>query len=291
MRNATLAIVLAAMAATSAGCIDETAPRDVRPPAAPRGLTSTTGDHSVVLRWLDNTERDVAGYTVYQAPCAGGSQCPYDRVGGTTGTRFEVDGLPNGVTTYFAVAAYDQDGNEGPLSYETVSDTPRPAGFDQTLDDAGLHPETSAWDFSDFRVRAFDDPETDVFFAHRDGVPVMFAPFTDTEIQDAGYASTLDAVDYAPSAGWAPSGTVELIAGHCYVVWTHENRYAKLRVTAVATCRLTFDWAYQVAAGVRELKAHPVTKAPRARRNPPTLDGIRGMTGATPAVAAQGGRS
>ena len=61
-------ILIAALAGLS-GCRDEvSAPRDLTPPAAPRGLRSVTGDQKVYLSWFANTERDVAGYRIYEAP-------------------------------------------------------------------------------------------------------------------------------------------------------------------------------------------------------------------------------
>lgn len=266
--NQGLAILIGAIVLL-AGCDDTTAPRDTNPPAAPRGLFSTTGDHSVVLEWLSNTERDVAGYRVYAATCAAGPGCPYERVGATADTRYRVDGLANGATRFFAVAAYDRAGNESALSYEDVFDTPRPEGFDLVLRNALDRPDASGYDFSGYAVRSWDDEQTDIYFATSSGVPYMFTPFADTDIQDAGYARTLDAVDYAPDAGWSPSGSVELILGHCYVVWTHDDHYAKLRVTAVSEPRVTVDWAYQVDTGNRELKARPTHAGPRPRRPVP----------------------
>jgi hypothetical protein len=256
-----------AAALLAVGCYDGTAPRDLSAPAAPRGLFSTTGDHEVILRWLANTERDVAGYRVYEAPCASGDDCPYDLVATTGQTSYRVTGLSNGVTRYFAVAAFDHAGNESRLSHEDVFDTPRPEGFDQLLRNQATNPPSSGWDFSAYAVRPFDDDLTDIFFGTRDGVPVMVAPFTDTDLQDAGYTTDLDGVDYSPSAGWSPSGVVELIPGHSYVVWTHDDHFAKFRVTAVSTSQVLFDWAYQVDPGNRELQARPT--GPRVRRTWP----------------------
>jgi len=262
----TLACSLAAMLFL-AGCNDSTAPRDLTPPAAPRGLASITGDREVFLSWLQNTEHDVAGYSIYQSSCVSGPACPYELIGTTTGTEFIVRGLQNGVTRHFALAAYDRAGNESALTYEDVFDTPRPEGEGRALDNYLEQPATSGYDFSAYLVRPFDDNEADVYFGSRDGTFLMLAPFADTDIQDAGYAASLDAVDYAPSGGWSPSGTAELIAGHCYVVWTHEDHYAKFRVTSLSPTRVVFDWAYQVDPGNRELKAHPArSSGPRVRR-------------------------
>lgn len=266
-------LLLVAMLALS-GCNDETAPRDVNPPAAPRGFRSVTGDNTVYLSWLANTESDVAGYRIYQAPCASGSSCPYTRIGsvsGRTATDFTVTGLTNGVTAYYAVAAYDFAGNEGDLSYQDVFDTPRPEGFGARLSSYLTSPSVAGWDLSAAQVRAWDAATTDIFYGDNGSVSQMFVPDFQTDIQDAGYATTLDAVDFAPSAGWSPTGSVELIVGHCYIVWTRDNNYAKFRVTQFIPQSsgppvVEFDWAYQVAAGNPELRARPAVEGASRRR-------------------------
>lgn len=246
------------------GCHDETtAPRDLTPPAAPRGFASVTGDHTVYLSWLANTEGDVAGYRIYQSPCASGPGCPYTRIATTSGTTFTVTGLTNGVTTFFAVAAYDFAGNEGDLSYADVFDTPRPEGFGASLADYQSTPALAGWDFSAQAVRAWNNTtQTDMYFGWNGSVAQMSVLDFQTDIQDAGYATTLDAVDFSPTDGWSPSGSVELIKGHCYIVWTRDDHYAKFRVTdlslpATGPASVTFDWAYQVDPGNRELRARP----------------------------------
>lgn len=265
-----LAIVLLIGAATLSGCRnDPTGPRDLTPPAAPRGLYSVTGDGAVYLSWLDNTERDVAGYRIYMSPCASGPGCPYDRIGSTTGTRFTVTGLANGVTRFYAIAAYDYAGNESDLTYETIFDTPRPEGFGARLSSYVTTPGGAGWDFSAARVRAWDDPATDVYYGHSGSTLLVFGrddAFSQTDIQDAGYAATLDAVDYAPDGGWSPTGTAELIPGHCYVVWTRDNHFAKFRVNRLIVQPtgppvVEMDWAYQVDPGNPELRARPVREA------------------------------
>lgn len=256
------------------GCRDETAPRDLNPPAAPRGFYSVTGDNTVYLSWLENTESDVAGYRIYESSCASGPGCPYTRIGSTDGrsaTDFTVTGLTNGVTKYYAVAAVDFAGNEGDLSYENVFDTPRPEGFGARISDYLTSPAVSGWDLSAASVRPWDDASTDIFYGDNGSVAQMFVPDLQTDIQDAGYASSLDAVDFAPSSGWSPTGSVELIVGHCYVVWTRDNHYAKFRVTRFVPQpsgppRVEFDWAYQVDSGNPELKARPAREEGAGRR-------------------------
>ena len=257
MRSALVTTSMLALAGLIAGCNDSTAPRDLIAPAAPRGLVTVTGDRVVYVNWLANTEADIAGYRIYEAPCADGDGCPYDPVGTTSGNRFTVEGLTNGETRFFAVAAFDHAGNESALSKDLAFDTPRPEGFDQILTDATDQPGTSGWDFSARAVRAFDDPSVDVYYVRSSGVDRIVAPFADTDLQDAGFATTLDAIDFAPTAGWSPTGVTELVVGHCYIVRTFDNHYAKLRVTSLASGRAQFDWAYQIDPGNRELKALP----------------------------------
>jgi len=266
-------LFLVSAAALIGGCNEDnsTAPRDLTPPAAPRGVYSVTGDHTVWLHWYGNTEGDVAGYHIYQGECASGPSCPYTLIGSTTGSTFEVDNLQNGVTRYYAVAAYDAAGNESDLSYEDVHDTPRPEGWDQLISNYLDQPAVSGWDFSSFTLRPNTDAATDMYFGYDGSVYMMFVPDLSTDIQDAGWASTLDAIDIAPTQGWSPTGAVELIVGHCYVVWTRDDHYAKFRVTQITPpgpstpARVQFDWAYQVDPGNVELRNRPVRpKGPRA---------------------------
>jgi hypothetical protein len=243
-----------------AGCRDDSVSPRSSAPAAPRGVYTVTGDEEVTVHWLANTESDIAGYAVYWSTC---DDCRYDLIGTTTGTTFTVTGLTNGVTRFYAVLAYDRDGNESDLSYETLFDTPRPEGAGVVLNNYLQSEPSSGYDFSDFTDRNWDDLRTDIFFGSNGAVDQMFARDSLTDIQDYGYASGLDVIDYAPDAGWSPSGTVELIEGHVYVVWTRNDHYAKFRVTDIrpgggaGTRQVVFDWAYQVDPGNRELRARP----------------------------------
>ncbi len=69
-----------------------------------------------------------------------------------------------------------------------------------------------------------------------------------------GFTDNLDVIDVAPLYGWSLNGWCEVIAGHTYVFWTDDNRYAKVRVTAINQDNVVFDWAYQTVAGNPELK-------------------------------------
>ncbi|MBI5711178.1 MAG: hypothetical protein HZC42_12900 [Candidatus Eisenbacteria bacterium] len=267
-----LLLPLVLVAALLGGCNDSTAPRDVTAPAAPRGLYSVTGDHRVALYWLANTESDLAGYRIYEAPCASGPDCPFARIGTTTGPSFEATGLANGVTRYFAVAAVDYAGNEGALTRNDVPDTPRPAGSGLPLDNFYPSGATNfGYDFSTYLLTSTTAAPTDIFYGYYvDGLggvhQQVFVPDYGTDIQDAGYGGSLDDVDFAPNGGWSPSGTVEAIPGHNYVVWTRDDHYAKFRVVSAGPNDMLLDWAYQVDPGNRELRARPVRPEGTGRR-------------------------
>ena len=254
---------LAVLGLLLAGCGEDVV-RPPVPPAAPRGLISITGDGSVALVWLANTEADVEGYRIYQAPCASGATCPYERIGtvvapvGEQYVRYLVTGLLNGETVFFAVSAVNRAGLESELSWNDVSDTPCPAGTGLVLYNFLTHASDVGYDFSAFSRTDSPDLPTDIFYGYRvDSTGFVhqqiFVPDYATNIQDAGYATSLDAVDFASTSGWSPSGTVEAVVGHNYVVWTRDNHYAKFRVTAVSASAVTLDWAYQLDEGNQQL--------------------------------------
>ena len=262
-----------------AGCNETTTTTaPIVPPAAPRGLFSVTGDGEVTLVWLANTEADVASYRIYEGPC-GGVDCEYTRIAaipvpaGAEYVQYVVSGLTNGRTRFYAVAAVNRAGAESDLSYDNVFDTPRPAGTGLALNNFMVYGTNVGYDFSAFARTNATDPPTDIFYGFYEDTTgfihqQIFVPDYSTDIQDAGYVGSLDAVDFAPdsTSGWSPSGAVEAVVGHAYVVWTRDNHFAKFRVTGVGPTQVTLDWAYQIAVGNRELKARPATTEGASQR-------------------------
>ena len=234
-------------------CCDDCAP----PP--PGGVTSITGDGRVTILWNEVHVSDLVGYRVYWSDTEFGA---YSRIGSTGNTFFVDTDVVNGVTYFYAVAAYDDDGNESDLSYETVFDTPRPSGRNLTVFDEDDH---AGIDFSEYysgMIVPWDDPYADLFLLWLDGHYCMAS--TDVEvgqeiygndIQYAGYVSSLDEIGWAPDGGWSVevADTVTLYEGHASYVWTWDNHFAKFKVTHIGFDYVVMDWAYQIDEGNPEL--------------------------------------
>jgi hypothetical protein len=228
---------------------------DRTPPVEPRGLFSVTGDGRVDLYWIGNTEEDLDGYRVYWNDTPTGA---YEYMATTTNAHYTDYDVVNGTTYYYAVTAYDRDGNESELSFETVSDTPRPEGFDLVLYDYnGSSYALSGYDFSTYLRQQYNLPSTDIFYGYDNGLHVMYAwnpdpDWPSTDIQDAGYRD-LDEADDAPPDGWTEDHLVILTVGHSYFVWTRTNNYAKFYVKEIGPGYVVLDWAYQTAPENPEL--------------------------------------
>jgi hypothetical protein len=237
------------------GCVVEV---DVTPPSMPRGIATATGDNFIEITWLENPEPDVAGYDVYVSDRYDGQ---YVLIGTTSSTAFLDRGARNGITYYYAVAAFDRDGNTSTLSRDVAYDTPRPEGYSVRLRDFRTQPDIAGYDFSTYSTGPYDDPYTDVFFEYDSGA-VYLDVWDDTEIQDMGYTASLYEIGEAPLRGWSPTHDESVIPGHTYVVRTWDNHYAKLRVVSVSATAVVFDWAYQLQSGNTRLKASAVTERP-----------------------------
>ncbi|MGH2566948.1 MAG: hypothetical protein ACRDGA_01295, partial [Bacteroidota bacterium] len=178
-------------------------------PTPPRGIRTVSLDNAVEISWLSNPEPDIAGYNIWVSDRYDGR---YQLIGKTPQTRYTDGDARNGVTYYYALSAYDVNGNESDLSSEEVYDTPRPEGYGVQLLDYRVAPNSAGYDFSTYSVGPYDDSFTDVFFENFNGRYYMDV-WNDTDIQDMGYTSNLDEISVAPQNGWAPSKSVEAIVG------------------------------------------------------------------------------
>ena len=227
------------------GCYVDTSNTDDEPPAVPRGVRTITGDEQVIVEWYPNGEYDLAGYTVWR----GRNSTEYDALVEVSedATRYTDTTVRNGETYYYAVSAYDVDGNESNLSTENAWDTPRPEGRNIVLDDYTLLPGRSGFDFSQPQKGSipWDTPATDVYFGLDTEVNIRYLySDNDTFMQDLGYHEYFDGVDIVPEFGYTTL-FVELIEGHIYAINTPDGNFAKIRVRKLSDDAVVFDWAYQ----------------------------------------------
>ncbi len=223
---------------------------DYNPPAEPTGIVVINGDYRVDLYWNDNRESDLAGYNIYYSYEYDGR---YELIGSTESNYFIDRDVDNGVTYYYAVTAYDYNGNESELSFDVIYATPRPEGFNQSIFDFRRFPNNSGYGFSEYQVFAYDDIESDVFFEKYEG-QFYLNVWDDSDIRDMGYTNDIYDIPYAPVDGWAPDKYEVATIGHTYVIWTWDNHFAKIRVKSITNDRVVFDWAYQLVEGEPQLK-------------------------------------
>ena len=269
-------IGLAILTLILAGCTETktvyvTGP-DIEAPAAPRGVTSTTGDGQVWVDWLGNGESDLAGYKVWRASEANGiAGGPYTHIAtvGSAVTTYTDLNVANGTTYFYAVSAYDDNGNESALSPEDVYDTPRPEGS-SLVQDFNLHPSTAGFAFTNSApygsVVAWNSVSADIYMEYSSADAAWFinATTVNTDLQDMGYTDSFDDVSYSPTSGWSAVGWVEAIVGHTYIIWTSDDHYAKIRITAIgspSTSGVSFDWGYQLDTdGLGQLELKPAVR-------------------------------
>ncbi len=223
-------------------------------PAAPRGVTSISGDGDVTVIWIENTEPDLDGYEIWRSRDPDNDYVRIATVGPRATDYIDTD-VRNGTTYFYAVRAFDDDGDESDLSPEIVEDTPRPQGYGVTLVDFAIDPGSAGFAFAagdrgpthwDRDGDDFLDRSVDVFFRWDDdlGASLMQSDHEDLLMQDLGYHDAMDGVDVAPAQGYTIFW-MELIEGHVYAFYTPDGHYAKIRVARVSDESVTFDWAHQ----------------------------------------------
>lgn len=223
---------------------------DTVPPVIPSGINVLVGDNRVDLYWYENRDPDLAGYNIYFSYSYDGE---YQLIGSSPRNYFLDDEAVNGNKYFYAVTAYDYNGNESELSLDAVYATARPEGFDQAIFDYRRFPNNSGYSFPLYSVVAYDSIDVDFFFENYQGTFYLDV-WDDTDIQDMGPTADIYDIPFAPTSGW--SNTKDAIAkiGHTYVFWTWDNHYAKIRISNITNERVVFDWAYQIVEGERQLK-------------------------------------
>jgi hypothetical protein len=88
-------------------------PRDIFPPAAPKGVQASSAPNSIELNWERNGEDDMAGYRVYRAEGNGALEKIADASAVPSYSDRRVE---HGKIYRYAITAIDQAGNESPRS-------------------------------------------------------------------------------------------------------------------------------------------------------------------------------
>lgn len=268
-----MVLVVFASALILQGCTIESGDGDVviidddTTPATPRGVYSITGDMDVLIGWYPNQESDLAGYVIYSMVEGSRDYIEIAEINDSDATSYLDDDVENGTTYYYAVSAFDLDGNESAQS-PAIADTPRPAGKNVTLEDYILEPDLSGFDLSrpDKGVQPFDARNVDIYFGfgmvdNEFDAPFIYTANDDIGIQDLGYTDHMDDVDVSPEQGFT-FAFAEAIPGHTYAFLTLDGNYAKIRATEIEVdwagdvilrAWVTFDWAYQLQLGNPEL--------------------------------------
>lgn len=235
---------------------------DDRAPSVPKNVEVLNGDGVATVIWDHSPESDVKGYRVYSSSSFSGR---YEYIATVYGNQYDDYGVRNGDQYFYAVTAYDINGNESDLSYEYAYAVPRPEGFGKMLYEANAFPASSGYDFSGYRTVAWNAQDADFFFEKVNGVYYL-SVYDDTDIKDMGTTNNIYDIEFAPSSGWAPDKTAKVYAGRTYVFWLWDNKYAKIRVKSISGDRIVFDWAYQTVEGEPQLKPSVIKgKRPIAR--------------------------
>jgi len=220
------------------------------PPVPPTGIKVFVGDNQIDLTWFDNRESDLAGYNIYFSYSYNGR---YEIIGSSPYNYFIDEEAVNGVKYYYAVTAYDYNGNESELSKDVIYATARPEGFNQAIFDFRRFPNNSGYSFALYSVVAYDSDNTDFFFENYEGTFYLDV-WDDTDIQDMGPTIDIYDIPFAPTSGWSTTKDEIAQVGHTYVIWTWDNHFAKIRISNITNDRVVFDWAYQLVEGEIQLK-------------------------------------
>ena len=269
-----LTIILIVAALVMAGCEeDETIFDPV--PAAPQNVRSITADGEVYLYFNGLYEKDIMEYRIYRSL---DSLDGYEYIG-TVDAEPNPNGeylyyyefidafnITNGETYYYAVRAVDFAGQISDLSAEMIHDTPRPEGYVSLYYDND-YAEEAGFNFGTLLRVCSDICDADIYLDYYEvgGITTRYLNVGNslTDIQDMGYHADTDTslgfdmVSFSPEDGWATLAYVELIEGHVYVIWTHDNHYAKVHVEGIYSDYARLRWGYQVDEGNIELAPRP----------------------------------
>ncbi len=251
-------LAAAFLVASLVGCGNDDGPigpGDYTPPAAPGGLTTITGNENVLLIWRSNNESDLEAYNTYWSF----NGTDFNLMSTTADTNYVDMDVRNGETVYYAVSAFDLDGNESELSIATY-DTPRPTGYDIQLTDANTSPSTAGFSFqmglsgtgaisADSQIADFyfsiSDPDATPYLrgGNRSGSRVTLIMMWGPTVSFADMNYAPDPTD--PLNSYVANGSWPAYTGYTYVLQTQDGNFAQVRITNIIGDYVIFDWAYQ----------------------------------------------
>ncbi len=244
---------------------------------APDSLFSISLDSAVHLQWSDNAylaePTAFDHYRVYSTSynldnntCASAS---WVLEGTTVSPTFLVGALPNGQPRCFAVSAISIEGYES-LWSPLRQDTPRPDGHNVIVFTAAGSSTQSGFRFyKDLNNDGLVQPtelgligaSTDTamdFTITSDSTGLYLTPkrsATDVLVYGSAPIAALTSIDYAPVSGYSTSA-IQAKPLWGYVFRFNEGtfyRYGGLRVSAVGSNYVIFDWSFQTDLGNPEL--------------------------------------
>ncbi|HWO90036.1 MAG TPA: hypothetical protein VNL98_12895 [Gemmatimonadales bacterium] len=246
---------------------------------APATLVSVSLNRAIHLDWADNAyEADPDGFAYYRVYSTSynldQNLCASSWVleGTTVAPSFYVGALVNGQPRCFAVSAITIEGFESlwsPLRY----DTPRPDARNVVVFTTTADPTKSGFRFwldanGNGQVNSLElgivasGTGTNMDFAVvKNGSGIISLVPQRSAVTARFYEPTapipdLTSIDIAPASGYG-TAALEARVGYGYVFQMNEGdgfyRYGALRVTAVGTDYVIFDWSYQTDPGNPEL--------------------------------------
>jgi hypothetical protein len=242
---------------------------------SPAALTSISLNGAIHLQWDDNAYRaDPAGFSDYRVYSTGydldNNLCgtAWSLEGTTVGSSFLAANLVNGVPRCYAVSAITIEGFESlwsPLRY----DTPRADGQDVLVYTSAGNPAQSGFRFFfdanndgiagplELGIVGASSSGTMDFTVQPDGSGNLLITPQRAAVQvlGAGTIHDLTDIDIAPVGGYARTGLVAAPRlGFVFeITGTPFLSYGAIRVAAVGTNYVVFDWSYQTDAGNPEL--------------------------------------
>ncbi len=258
---------------TLSGCTEKVTGVGVVLPA-PSSLTSITLSGAIHLAWADNAYQSNPGafdhYRVYSTS--------YDIDHNLCGTSWSLEGtnvaptflvgaLTNGVPRCFAVSAISVDGTESDWSPSRY-DTPRPDARNVIVYTSAGDPLRAAFRFwldanSNGRVDSTELGLVGANSASMDFTLVASGPslvitpsFSGTKVQAFTPIDQLTDIDVAPAGGYGGGGlAAQVRTGYVFQMDEGDGffRYGAIKVSAVGSNYIIFDWSYQTDPGNPEL--------------------------------------